>query len=108
MQATVVGTEVEVVYEEPTVNADGSPIVDLDHTSVYGDSGSGPSKVADVPATSSTGGGMITQRVTFPVAENQESNVTIFATATDSTGNEGPRSPEVVVRIDRLPPGPPV
>lgn len=107
MNATVVGAEIEVSYNEPTANADGSPLVDLDHTSVYVDSGSGPTKVTDIPASSPNGGGAITQRFSAPIANGQEADVSVWATASDRSGNASAPSTVTVIRIDKLAPAPP-
>lgn len=104
---TVTGTQVTVTYDEPTTNEDGTALVDLDHTSIYYDMGSGTVKAIDVPATSLTGGGTISQIITVPVLAQQEANVSIWATAIDLVGNESVNSSVVVTRIDRLKPSPP-
>lgn len=104
---TVTGTEVTVVYTEPTTNENGSTLVDLNNTSIYYDMGSGTVKVADVPAISLTGGGTVSQVITIPVLDQQEANVNIWATATDLVGNESANSNVEVIRIDRLKPSPP-
>jgi len=104
---TVTGTNVESSYTEPTVNEDGSPLSDLAKTTIYYDLGAGQVKALDVPASSPTGGGQISQTVTVPIVSGQEANVKFWATATDTSGNESAPSNSVTVRIDRLAPGPP-
>lgn len=102
---SVTGAEVTVIYAEPTVNADGSPLVDLDHTTIFHDFGAGG--FLDVLATTLTGGGIITQTLTVPVLAGVEANVDFWLTASDTSGNESTDSPRVTLRIDRLAPGPP-
>jgi hypothetical protein len=108
MNAVVVGAEIEVTYTEPTQNADNSPIQDLDHTSIYADGGSGANKMLDVPASSPNGGGAVIQRISVPVSDGQEADVSIWATAFDGSGNESAQGTVVTIRIDKLAPAPPV
>lgn len=105
--ASVIGTEIEVAYEEPRTNANGSALTDLHHTTIYYDKGGGATKAAEILATAPIGDGMIRQRITIPAFEPAEFDVRIWATASDITGNESARSNEVVTRIDRLPPAAP-
>lgn len=107
IDASVTGVEVAVTYQEPATNADGSPLSDLDHTTIYHNFGGPKVEAARAPATASVGNGLITRTITIPVGENQEVNVDIWATATDSSGNEGAESARVTKRIDRLAPGAP-
>ena len=109
MEAKLVGSEVEVKYLEPATNSDGSSLTDLESTSIFTQvQGSDPSKVVDVAATSSRGGGNITQIITVPINENAEVNVDIWATAKDTTGNESVPSQKITIRIDRLSPSAPL
>lgn len=105
---TVTGAEVTASYTEPTTNVTGTPLVDLDHTNVFFEVPGSPAvRSPNVPASLPTGGGAITTTVTVPIAVNQEADVRFWATATDQSGNESPRSTEVVKRIDRLAPNAP-
>lgn len=107
IDATVTGVEVTVTYQEPSVNSDGSPLSDLDHTTVYHNFGGPKVEAARVPATLPVGGGTVTQTITIQVPESTEADVEIWATATDTSGNESAESARVVKRIDRLAPGAP-
>lgn len=109
IDAIVVKTTVKVSYTEPIINANGSSLVDLLHTNVHYDIGNGPVKPLDgeVEAVSVNGGSAITVEITIPVIEGTEKDAKIWATATDSSGNEGPKSPIITKRIDLLPPGAP-
>lgn len=112
IEATVTATEVVVEYDEPlnnipNIDGDVTPLTDLDHTTVYYDKGSGPVNAVEVPATSLNGGGHIIQPISIPVAELEEANISIWATATDTSGNESDPSNTVTKRIDRLKPQPP-
>jgi hypothetical protein len=104
---TATGTIVRVSYTEPAVNMDNSPLTDLDHTTIYYDMGNGPVLALVVPASRATGGGNIAQDVTIPVLAGQQATVSFYATASDQSKNESDRSNTVVIRIDRLAPGPP-
>lgn len=108
IEFTVSASVVTATYTEPALNADGSALVDLDHTSVYYRIGTAePVKGPAVPASAPAGGGAITTQVNVPVAAGQEADVDFWATATDASGNESVPSATVRVRIDRLAPAPP-
>lgn len=108
LTATLSGFDVQLHYNEPTTNSDNSPLVDLDHTTVWYDAGAGIIKGVDVPATSLTGGGLnVSATVSVPIAVGQEKDVIFWVTAFDKTGNESIRSNTVTVRLDRLAPAPP-
>lgn len=108
MNATLTGSEVTLTYQEPSTNEDGSPLSDLAHTSIYFSLDGVISKVMDVPATSPNGGGNVEKKFVVPIGEKKEATVILWATASDLTGNEGPKSTEVTVRIDHLAPNAPV
>lgn len=97
-----------VEYTEPSTTKTGTPLTDLDHTTIFFDLGSGPQKAVDVPATSANGGGAISQVIQVPVGADQEADVSITVTATDTSGNESTPSNSVAVRVDTLPPASPV
>lgn len=107
IDASVTGVQVTVTYQEPGTSADGSPLSDLSHTTIYHNFGGPKIEAARAPAAAPSGRGLITQTITIPVAENQEVNVEIWATATDLSGNESGESSRVVKRIDRLAPAAP-
>lgn len=107
LTASPVGTEVSVEYTEPSTNNDGSPLIDLDHTTVYYDIGSGAVEANQVPASSPSGGATITTSITIPVSIDQEVDADVWATASDEVPNESLPSNTVVVPIDRLAPASP-
>ena len=105
---TQTGAVLSVSYNEPSQNADGSSLDDLDHTNVYFQVGSDADvKGPNVPASSVAGGAAISTSVTVPVAAGQQASVTISASAMDVSGNESPRSASITKRIDRLSPAAP-
>lgn len=92
-------------YTEPSQNADGTPLRDLDHTTIYYDVGAGKIRVADVPASSPTGGGVITHKIIVPIAgSKKEMTAWIWVTATDKSGNESNPSQIVSTRLGRTAP----
>lgn len=97
----------EYSYTEPTTNSDGSPLVDLDHTSIYVDVGAGPVKTLDVPATSPNGGGNIVQIIQNPFEEGKEGTVSVHATAVDDNNQESEIGAQATVEVDFLAPAPP-
>jgi len=108
MEVILTGSEVTVRYQEPTTNKDGSPLVDMDHTSIYSKVGDLTEKVGDQPASSINGGGSIEFKFIANVGADQEANVDVWATAFDLAGNESDPSPVNTVRIDHLPPAAPL
>lgn len=104
---SLTGAEVTVEYDEPTTNEDGSALSDLQKTTVFYDMGGGTVKASDVPATSVSGGGHITEKVTVPVTSGQERDVQFWVTAMDLSQNESQKSEIKIIRIDRLPPAAP-
>lgn len=101
------GSEVNVSYDEPTTNADGSPLTDLKETSVYYDVGLGAVKIKTNPAATPSGGKSITNTFVIPVSTGVAAVATLWATATDTSGNESAKSANISVRIDRLAPAAP-
>lgn len=106
---TVSGVVVSVSYKEPVTNSDGSQLTDLSFCSIYHKFADGDvvAKDKDIPASSATGGGNVSDSVTVPVAEGVEKNVDFWATCSDTSKNESVKSNIVRVRIDRLSPSPP-
>lgn len=98
---------VTATYTEPTLNADGSTVTDLDHTIMYYDVGAGPQVGNTEPAGALTGGTVKTVIFPVPVGENQEVDVPFYITAFDASGNESVQSPTITRRIDRLAPAAP-
>lgn len=103
------GVDIELFYEAPTENADGSPLQDLAKTTIYYTlSGSTQViKAREIPADSKTGGYNVAATITAPVGPGQDKVVTVFATATDENGNESEPSQSASIRVDRLAPKPP-
>ena len=99
---------VTVSYTEPTTKADGSPLDDLSHTTIFYNSGVGWVEVTQIAATGPGGGGLIAQQVTLPIEEGQEVDVQVTATASDQSGNESVQAIPAQIRIDRLAPAAPL
>ena len=102
---TPTGTILTVDYDEPTTNANGTPLTDLKETVVfYAFPGLPPVLCVTTPATVQTGGAHRSVACTVPVTDGQEIDVTVIAVATDLSGNSGLPSAPVMIRIDRLAP----
>ena len=98
----------DVVYTEPVVNADGTPLEDLGTTRVYCSvAGAPPSERVTTPASNLNGGAMIQVLIPLDVPAGAETSVDCHATATDLSGNESADSNHIVVTYDFLPPAPP-
>ena len=110
---TVSGAVLTVTYTEPSTNMDGSPLVDLARTNVYTEillPGQAPVKGPDVAATAPSGGGAISTTITVPIGVTlpiKEATVKVWATATDTSGNESTPSAMVTKRVDQLAPASP-
>ena len=110
---TVSGAVLTVTYTEPATNTDGSPLMDLARTNVYTEivlPGQVPVKGPNVVASAPGGGGAISTTITVPIGAAlpiKEANVKVWATATDTSGNEGPPSNVVTKRVDQLAPSAP-
>ena len=107
LSAAPSGAEITIEYGEPTINSDGSVLKDLAKTTIYYNIGSGPVKAAYIPATINTGGGTIIHKIILPVSQVEEVTADLWATASDTTGNESEKSNIVRVVADMLPPSPP-
>lgn len=108
LTTTVSGTQVSSTYEEPSVNATGTPLQDLAVTTTYYKIGTAPRvSCAEVPGSSPTGGQTRQSLCLVPILANQEADVDIVVTATDTSGNESAESVSQRIRIDRLAPGAP-
>ncbi len=95
---SVTGAVVNIEYHEPSTDKNGA-LTDLSHTTVYLNG----VKYMDIPASSPSGGGLISTSVdtSFPV--DAMTDVTIYVTATDLSGNESVPS----IALDRVAPDAP-
>jgi hypothetical protein len=108
LTATVSGTQVQTDYTEPSTNATGTPLLDLAKTTTYYKIGTAARvKCDEKPASAPTGGQTRQSLCLVPVLANQEADVDIVVTATDTSGNESVESAAQRVRIDRLAPAAP-
>lgn len=99
---------VTVSYEEPAESADGTPLDDLAFTRVYHSINGGmPIGSPQVPASDFIGGQTRTTTITVVLPEPGKYTVEIWATATDTSGNESDRSNVIVKRFDFVKPKPP-
>ena len=108
MEVLLNGNEITVSFTEPTTNKNGTPLKDLARTSIYTKIAGAVAKQLDVTASGLTGGGSVSKKITVSVAEDEEVDVEVYATASDISGNESVSSVSTVVRIDRMAPAAPV
>jgi hypothetical protein len=84
---------------QSSCTGDPSPLTDLDGTIIYTDvisDGNPAPDIIVVPASSSSGGGQITQTVCVPVRdETTATHINVFVTAFDISGNESLATPVV-------------
>lgn len=95
-------------YKEPTTETDGFLITDLAYTNVYYKFSSAPAvRGPQVPASNTSGGGIVNTSLLVPIATGQRVNVGFWVTATDVSGLEGPATPTITLSIDRVAPSAP-
>ena len=100
-----------VTYTEPTVNEDVTPVTDLAYTSIYYDingDGNPPALYVNIPASAPTGGGAVSQILSLNLQQTE--SVQVWATSTDTSGNESTPTPVITVNfipLDVLAPEPP-
>jgi hypothetical protein len=100
----ITGTELEVVYKEPTTNDDGTAITDLKSVNLYYNSGGGETLAIEVPASSPTGGGIRIKRILIPLGEDTEAEVKFYFRAYNLAGEASANSPVIIKRLDKLAP----
>ena len=111
INATVSGAEITVTGIEPIENTNGSALTDLDHINIHyikGDDAEITS--SDIPATASTGGGVISEVINIPLdPAGEDVDVIITLTATDDATppNVSDRSIAVTINLDNERPGAP-
>ena len=104
LEATQVSKTLRITYVEPTTNADGSPLDDLQGTVIRWSIDGVAQPEIGIPATALTGGGAIQHEVTVPFTPNTLAHVALDVVGVDTHGNIS----ETVVAstvIDWLPPG---
>lgn len=88
---------ITVDYDEPVTRGegtaacimDGGALTNLDHTTIYYSvNGSPAQKAARVAAKAPTGGGHVTQDVTLNGLTIHSGDITVWTSATDTSGNE--------------------
>lgn len=104
LQAVPGGMEGTLQYDEPDINADGTPLTDLDHTTIYSDYLGDFQKLYDVPASTATGGNTINQDIFLPLPDGMHT-ISFYATATDLNENTSEPSETITEVIDLVPPG---
>jgi hypothetical protein len=83
-----------LVYNEPTTNADNTPLIDLDHINIY------QNRIkysTTFPVTSPIGGGKNISILINPIFFNHI--ITLYLTAVDKFGNESMPSKSVQIKV---------
>jgi len=104
LDATQVSKTLRITYDEPTTNADATPLLDLGGTTLRVTADGVDQPIIDVPASAPTGGGSIAQDVTVPFTPNRLVSVDLAVTAYDTSGNVSEIEP-LNITLDWLPPG---
>lgn len=98
---TITGTEA-------STNEDGSPTMDLKHTTLYYQIDDGELVfVVDIPASSPNGGGDFGHILTVDVPVGSEVSIRAAGTSSDLVGNVSEHAYTNIIRIDKLAPGSP-
>jgi hypothetical protein len=97
--------EVTIQYDEPTLNADGSPLTNLAKTSIFCQIPTEQPEqlIFDEPASQATGGGHVV-RVLIVSAVSHRDTVTCRATATNQLGAQSAYSEPVTGRVGKTHP----
>lgn len=106
---TISGAEVTVTLTEPSTDAVGGPLMDLEETwvtweindTVRGGLGENPCG-APIPATTRSGGEVISTSCIIPTQRNAETAVVFRGRSKDETGNISDPPAEEVAVIDLL------
>lgn len=94
---------VKIGYNEPTTNADGTPLTDLAKVLVYYDMGTGGYLAQEIKASSMTGGSEIEFDIMIPVDKRiQGVKVALYAVAVDIHGNESEESNTISVEFGEI------
>lgn len=100
--------EFDVTYTEPITNVDGAELNDLKETQVfYSVDGAPPVAATPTPASTSSGGVVVTTRIIVELTPGMAHTVSAFVLATDTSGNISPDSNTDTVTVDFLAPGAP-
>lgn len=99
--------ELDATFTEPTVSSDGSPLTDLDYSTIYIITPAGTLKAPAIQESAATGGGVRAVKLLVDAPSNAKTTLRFAASSTDTAGNEGPRTAEVTVVIDRIAPAAP-
>ena len=110
LEVTQNDVNLRVVYTEPTVTQQGTPLDDLAYTTITVMDGTVMLAEMDIPATALTGGGTITQDILFTPVPGEKKTYTVNVTASDT--NIDPKPNESLpatasVLVDREAPGVP-
>ena len=99
--------ELNATFTEPNTNSDGTPLLDLDYSTIYIITPAGTIKAPLIQESNASGGGIQTVKIMVNAPSGVKTTLQFAATSTDTTGNEGQRTPEVTVVIDRIAPSVP-
>lgn len=100
--------EFDVTYTEPTTNVDGAELNDLKETQVfYSVDGALPVAATPTPASTSSGGEVITKSIIVELTPGMAHTVSAFVRAIDTSGNISHDSSTDTVTVDFLAPGAP-
>lgn len=99
--------ELTITYDEPTTNVDGTPLADMAYSTIYITSPAGTHKAPVIAAVDVHGGKHIQTPIQVNAPENTSTSIKMAVSATDLSGNEGPKSVEVEHILDRIGPAVP-
>ncbi len=99
--------ELTATFDEPATNTDGTPLADLDYSTVYITTPAGTIKAPVIQESKPTGGGTMSTTIQVNAPANAKTTIHFAVSSTDTAGNEGPKTPDLVYVVDRIAPAAP-
>lgn len=105
LDVTVSSSEITVIYDEPALNSDGTPLTDLFFTTIYVQLGIDTVPIVeDIFSATLTGKAHIIHNMFISTPQDRLTDIDIWVTATDTSGNENIPSPIITRTMDKLAP----
>lgn len=100
--------ELDLTFTEPSVNSDGSPLLDLAFSTIYLVTPDAKLKVLAIPASGVAGGKVQNAPVVVNAPAGQKTDLLFEVTSTDVAGNESLPDVAILITVDRIAPAAPL